>query len=191
MPVWIAAQGPKTLRMAGRVADGVFVRVGVHPKNLRLAVDAVRAGEREAGRPVGAVRIGCVFHTVFGDDLERTRRIGRAVAAGYYEYSPALFANIDLLWNGEDVANLKRRVWPDFHHARDMEAAGNVVGFLPDAATSAFALHGPFEAIREQLLAIAALGLPIEVVVPHPVPTPAPGESDYARAFAEQVIERL
>lgn len=191
VPVWIAAQGPKTLEMAGRVADGVFIRVGVHAENLRLAVAAVRAGEREAGRPPGEVRIGCVFHTVFGDDAARTGRIARAVAAGYYEYSPALFANIGLPWNGEAMAKLKRRVWPDFHHARDMEAAGRVVAFLPDAAADAFALKGPFEAIREQLQAILALGHPIEIVVPHPVPTPAPGEYDYARHFAERVIERL
>ena len=191
VPVWIAAQGPKTLRMAGRVADGVFIRVGVHPENLRLAVDAVRAGERDAGRPAGEVRIGCVFHTVFGDDADRVGRIARAVAAGYYEYSPALFANLGLPWNGEDVATLKRQVWPDFHHARDMEAAGRLVDFLPDAAMHAFALHGPFAAIREQLLAILDLDLPIEIVMPHPVPTPAPGEGDYAREFAEQVIERL
>lgn len=191
VPVWVAAQGPKTLRMAGRVADGAFIRVGVHPTNLRLAVEAVRAGEREAGRPPGEVRIGCVFHTVFGDDAAATARIGRAVAAGYYEYSPALFANIGLDWPGEPVATLKRRVWPDFHHARDMDAAGDLVAFLPDAAVDSFALHGPFAAIREQLQEILGSGLPIEVVVPHPVPTPAPGGFDYARAFAEQVIAKL
>lgn len=191
VPVWIAAQGPRTLEMAGRVADGVFIRVGVHPENLRLAVDAVRAGERAAGRAVGEVRIGCVFHTVFGEDAAKVGRIARAVAAGYYEYSPRLFANIGLPWDGEDMARLKRRVWPDFHHARDMEAAGEVVAFLPDAAANAFALRGPFEAIREQLRAILDLGLPIEIVVPHPVPTPAPGELDYARRFAERVIGQM
>ncbi len=191
VPVWIAAQGPKTLGMAGRVADGVFIRVGVHAENLRLAVAAVRAGEREAGRPAGEVRIGCVFHTVFGEDAARVGRIARAVAAGYYEYSPALFANIGLPWAGEAVAKLKRRVWPDFHHARDVEAAGRVVAFLPDAAADAFALTGSFGAIREQLQAVLAYGHPIEIVVPHPVPTPAPGEYDYARHFAEQVIGRL
>lgn len=63
VPVWVATQGPKTLRMAGRVADGVFIRVGVHETNLRLAVEAVHAGAIEAGRDPGDVRIGCVFHT--------------------------------------------------------------------------------------------------------------------------------
>src|SRR5205823_7943620 len=34
VPIWIAAGGPRTLRMAGAVADGVFIRVGGHPANL-------------------------------------------------------------------------------------------------------------------------------------------------------------
>ncbi len=191
VPVWVAAQGPKTLRMAGRVADGVFIRVGVHETNLRLAVAAVRAGAAEAGRDPDEIRIGCVFHTVVDDDPERAGRIGRAAAAGYYEYSPMLFEHIGLSWNGPDVEVLKREVWPDFHHARDLEAAGEVVSFLPASAVDAFALHGPFEAIVEQLRTVLGYGLPIEAIVPHPMPTPAPAEDggfDYARAFAEAVF---
>lgn len=191
VPVWVAAQGPNTLRMAGRVADGVFIRVGVHETNLRLAVEAVRAGATEVGRDPDEIRIGCVFHTVVDDDPERAGRIGRAAAAGYYEYSPMLFEHIGLSWNGPDVEVLKREVWPDFHHARDLEAAGEVVSFLPTSAVDAFALHGPFEAIVEQLRTVLGYGLPIEAIVPHPMPTPAPledGGFDYARAFAEAVF---
>ena len=191
VPVWVATQGPKTLRMAGRVADGVFIRVGVHETNLRHAVEAVHAGAIESGRDPGHVRIGCVFHTIVEEDSERAGRIGRATAAGYYEYSPDLFHNIGLDWPGEDVVSLKRRVWPDFHHARDLESAGRIVSFLPDEAVAAFALHGSFEAITDQLRNILGFGLPIEVVVPHPMPTPLPlsaGGYDYARHFAEAVF---
>ena len=42
VPVWMAAGGPRTLRMCGRVADGVFIRVGRHPDNVRHAVQQVR-----------------------------------------------------------------------------------------------------------------------------------------------------
>ena len=191
VPVWVATQGPKTLRMAGRVADGVFIRVGVHETNLRLAIEAVRTGAQEAGRDPSEVRIGCVFHTIVDDDAARVARIGRAAAAGYYEYSPALFDNLELPWPGEDVHTLKRRVWPDFHHARDLEAAGDVVSFLPDEAVDAFSLRGSFAAITDQLRAILGYGLPIDIVVPHPMPTPAPvsaGGYDYARHFAEAVF---
>src|SRR6185295_14318383 len=55
VPVWIAAGGPRTLRMAGGVADGVFIRVGTHAANIKAAVDGIRAGAAEAGRDPAAV----------------------------------------------------------------------------------------------------------------------------------------
>ena len=191
VPVWVATQGPRTLRMAGRVADGVFIRVGVHETNLRGAIEQVRAGAREAGRDPSEIRIGCVFHTIADPDPERVGRIGRAAAAGYYEYSPMLFENIGMPWSGDDVAVLKRQVWPDFHHDQNLEAAGDVVSFLPDEAVDAFTLHGSFEEITEQIKTILGYGLPIEIVIPHPMPTPLPiseGGHDYARSFAEAVF---
>src|SRR5213596_3075457 len=61
VPIWIAAGGPRTLRMAGGVADGVFIRVGTHPANIATAVEAIRAGAREAGRDPSRVGLGAVF----------------------------------------------------------------------------------------------------------------------------------
>src|SRR5262249_1894218 len=71
VPIWIAAGGPRTLRMAGGVADGVFIRVGTHPANHATAIAAVRAGAAAAGRDPAAVRLGAVFHTVLVDDPRR------------------------------------------------------------------------------------------------------------------------
>src|SRR5213593_4862294 len=60
VPIWIAAGGPRTLRMAGSVADGVFVRVGTHAANIATAVEAIRAGAADAGRDPVTVRLGAV-----------------------------------------------------------------------------------------------------------------------------------
>ena len=195
VPVWIAAGGPRTLRMAGAVADGVFIRVGVHRANLAHAVGLVRDGAKEAGRDPASVGIGCIFHTALVSGREpsaasapRTGRIGRAIAAGYYEYSPMLFDTCGVEWNGPPVAELKRRVWPDFHHARDLEAAGEVVAFLGDDAVDAFALHGDAETIIAKLHEIEGWDLGIDIVVPHPMPTEPTGPSDYTARFAKDVL---
>jgi len=81
VPIWIAAGGPRTLRMAGAVADGVFIRVGTHPANIATAVDAIRAGAAEAGRDPARVKLGAVFHTVLVDDPERALTMARSMAA--------------------------------------------------------------------------------------------------------------
>jgi 5,10-methylenetetrahydromethanopterin reductase len=128
VPIWIAAGGPKTLRMAGGVADGVFIRVGTHPANIATAVDAIRAGAKDAGRDPARVRLGAIFHTVLVDDQARALTMAKSMAAGYYEYSPRLFDPPGLTWPGPDPDALKRdrQVWPDFHHAPDLEASGRV-----------------------------------------------------------------
>src|SRR5207237_4141524 len=98
VPIWIAAGGPRTLRMAGGVADGVFIRVGTHRANITRSVELIRAGARDAGRDPSRVRIGAVFHTVLVDDGARALTMAKSMAAGYYEYSPALFDPPGLTW---------------------------------------------------------------------------------------------
>jgi len=169
VPVWIAAQGPKTLRMAGRVADGVWIRVGTHPANLRAAWRWVCEGAMEAGRDPAEITLGLIFHTAVSEDPLEALSIAKALAAGYFEYSQFLFAGAGLAWNGPDIHELQKQVWPDFHHHPDMVAAGRVVNFLPVEAANAFALHGNWAQITEQLEAIFDLGLPVQYVLPHPV----------------------
>jgi 5,10-methylenetetrahydromethanopterin reductase len=197
VPIWIAAGGPRTLRMAGGVADGVFIRVGTHPANIAASIGAIRAGAAEAGRDPSRIRVGAVFHTVLVDDPDRALAMGKSMAAGYYEYSPALFDPPRLTWSGPDPEALKheQKVWPDFHHATDLEASGRVVDFLPTAAADAFCLRGGPSQIAEQLLAVLrAAPVAFEHVVLHPIPNPMwpdDPERDYTARVAREVLPRV
>jgi len=55
IPIYLAASGPKTLRLAGQIADGVVVRTGLLPEIVRDSIEQVRAGAREAGRDFDAI----------------------------------------------------------------------------------------------------------------------------------------
>jgi 5,10-methylenetetrahydromethanopterin reductase len=197
VPIWIAAGGPRTLRMAGGVADGVFIRVGTHAANIAAAVEAIRAGAAEAGRDPSAVRVGAIFHTVLVDEPGRALLMGKSMAAGYYEYSPTLFDAPRLAWSAADPERLKHQhqVWPDFHHASDLEASGRVVDFLPPAAADAFCLRGGPGAVAEQLLAVLrASPVAFEYVVLHPIPnppTPDDPERGYTARVAREVLPRV
>jgi len=172
VPVWIAAAGPRMLRAAGRVADGVFIRVGRGEALLHSAVAAIHQGAEDAGRDPDSIRLGLVLHTVLDDDAERALTIGKSVAAGYYEYSPHLFEIAGLTWNGPDVHELQRLVNPDFHHHSDLIESGRLVEFLPDAAADAFCVRGGVSDISSQLIEVLSQGINFEIVVPHPVPNP-------------------
>jgi 5,10-methylenetetrahydromethanopterin reductase len=197
VPIWIAAGGPRTLRMAGGVADGVFIRVGTHVANIATAVDAIHAGARDAGCDPARVRLGAVFHTVLVDEPARALTMAKSIAAGYYEYSPALFEPPRLRWTGPDPDTLKHRhqVWPDFHHAPDLEASGLVVDFLPSAAADAFALRGGPAEVADQLVAtLRAAPAAFDYVVLHPIPNPpSPDEGDrgYMARVAREVLPRV
>ncbi len=197
VPIWIAAGGPRTLRMAGGVADGVFIRVGTHRANIARSVAAIREGAVEAGRAPSAVRLGAVFHTVLVDDPTRATTMGKSMAAGYYEYSPMLFEGPGLAWSGPDPERLKhdRNVWPDFHHAPDLEASGRVVDFLTDAVADAFCLRGGPAQIVEQLLAVLrSAPAPFDYVVLHPVPNPTypdDPETGYMARVAREILPKV
>src|SRR6266851_933395 len=197
VPVWIAAGGPKTLRMAGGVADGVFIRVGTHPANIATAVSAIRAGAVEAGRDPAAVKLAAIFHTVLVDEPARALTMARSMAAGYYEYSPTLFDPPALPWTGPDPETLKhdRNIWPDFHHAPDLEASGKVVDFLPVEAADDFSLRGGTSEVARRLLdALRAAPATFDYVVLHPIPDPkwpADPDNDYTARIAREVLPRV
>ena len=115
------------------------------------------------------------------DDPARALLMGKSMAAGYYEYSPALFEAPGFAWSGPDPETLKheRKVWPDFHHAADLEASGRVVDFLPTAAADAFCLRGgPAEIVEQLVDVLRAAPVAFDHVVLHPIPDPeVPGRS--------------
>jgi 5,10-methylenetetrahydromethanopterin reductase len=193
VPIWIAAGGPRTLRMAGGVADGVFIRVGTHRANIAAAVERIREGAAAAGRDPAAVPVGAIFHTVLVDDPARALAMARSMAAGYYEYSPSLFGPPGFRWAGPDPEALKRDrgVWPDFHHAPDLEASGRAVDFLPEEAADAFCLRGgPADIAARLLRVLEAAPLAFDCVVLHPIPNPpSPDEGD--RGFMARIAREV
>lgn len=191
-PVWLACGGPKSLRMAGRVADGVFLRVGTHPANLQTAVEAVKEGAREAGRDPSEVALAAIVHTCRSQDTAEIRAISRSMAAGFYEYSPALFSQAGFEWNGTPIETLKKQLWPDFHHASDLVAAGQLVDFLSDEVAASFSFFGSAADVSAQMRALLDQVPELEILVPHPVPMPVRDElRDYVDWLSGSVLSRI
>ena len=58
-PVYVTAAGPRMVELAGEVADGVLLLVGLHPKAIAAARQRLEAGARRAGRDLNS------FNTIF------------------------------------------------------------------------------------------------------------------------------
>ena len=114
-----------------------------------------------------------------------------------HEYSPRLFDPPELTWSGPDPEALKRqhKVWPDFHHAPDLEASGRAVDFLPTSAADAFSLRGgPIEVADQLVHVLRDAQMEFDYVVLHPIPdppVPQDPERGYTARVAREVLPRV
>src|SRR5262249_49424666 len=71
IPIYLAASGPKTLQLAGEIADGVVINTGLTPEIIRDSIAQVRIGAERAGRDVSAVDMWWLPLTCVDDDYQR------------------------------------------------------------------------------------------------------------------------
>jgi alkanesulfonate monooxygenase SsuD/methylene tetrahydromethanopterin reductase-like flavin-dependent oxidoreductase (luciferase family) len=151
VPVIVAGSGPKTLRMAGRSADGAVIRIGADPALVQWGYDEFCAGAREAGRDPAALWVAGHFHTVLTDDVELAEARGRVMAAGYYEVNRGTWERLGLGWPCAPIERILEEVRPDFHHAYDMALAAKHVEAIPVEVARRFCLMGSAADVRLQL----------------------------------------
>jgi 5,10-methylenetetrahydromethanopterin reductase len=71
VPVLVTAEGPRTLEMAGRVADGVVMHTGTDPVILAESLQAVHRGARQAGRDPADVDVWAFVKLGIADTREQ------------------------------------------------------------------------------------------------------------------------
>ena len=104
IPVLLAAIGPKTMRWAGGVADGVILHTFFTDDTLARCVKDIRAGAADAGRDPDRVRVWAVLATVCDPTEEdRLRRLVGRMATYMQVYGEVLVAI-----NGWDPGVLER-----------------------------------------------------------------------------------
>lgn len=140
-PVWIAGYGPKALRCAGRVGDGVILQFA-DPHLIRWCLQFVREGADEAGRDFSKIRVMSASPVWVSDDL--------AVARDRVRWFPALVSNhvVDLIsrYKPEELpeeltAYVRDRRGYDYrHHA---EVGSSNAEFVPDEIVDRFTIVGP------------------------------------------------
>jgi 5,10-methylenetetrahydromethanopterin reductase len=90
VPVKLGAMaGPKSMELAGEIADGLHAACAYSPDALRYAVDYVTAGADRAGRDVEHLDLGDSLLGAIAADGDVARRAGRILAAFYIPSMPA------------------------------------------------------------------------------------------------------
>ncbi|HEY1268689.1 MAG TPA: LLM class flavin-dependent oxidoreductase [Candidatus Binatia bacterium] len=122
-PVYISAEGPKTLRVAGRVADGVILGSGFDLKVLAWARERVAEGARETGRDPSEIDVMPAGMTVIDSDGARARKAVRSRLANRAHHNfrftmetvpPEEVAGVERFMRGFDISKpLEERIDPE------------------------------------------------------------------------------
>jgi 5,10-methylenetetrahydromethanopterin reductase len=67
-PFWLAAEGPRALRLAGQHADGVVVGNAAHPDMVRWSLDRLREGAAKVNRSPDELEPWLVVRTLITDE---------------------------------------------------------------------------------------------------------------------------
>lgn len=94
LPLKIGAMGgPKSMELAGEIADGLHMACAYSDEALIYAVDHCRIGAERAGRALGDLDLGDSLLGAIAPDREVARQAGRVLAAFYIpSMPPALLA---------------------------------------------------------------------------------------------------
>lgn len=156
-PVWVAGYGPKALRTAGRIANGVILQFA-DPDLIEWSLGFVREGAKEAGRDPKKIEVMAAAPVWVSDDL--------ALARERVRWFPALVSNhvMDLIsrYKPEDlpptlVSYVRNRGKYDYlHHA---EVGSDNASFVTDEIVDRFCLVGPVAAHAEKLEQLRKVGV--------------------------------
>ncbi len=73
-PVFMTAAGPRMVELAGEVADGALLLVGLHPRAVAAARQRLAAGATRAGRTLDGFQTIFITPTTISDDGPAARR---------------------------------------------------------------------------------------------------------------------
>src|SRR5260370_8443100 len=90
IPVYLSASGPRTLELAGRIADGVVLLVGLFPEALNWALEHVRRGADKADRPMPHIAV--FAYGMVSEDEEAALAAARSIPARFPQPPPPISA---------------------------------------------------------------------------------------------------
>jgi alkanesulfonate monooxygenase SsuD/methylene tetrahydromethanopterin reductase-like flavin-dependent oxidoreductase (luciferase family) len=159
VPIYLGARKPGMLRLAGEVADGVFLWLtGEH--TTRSSIEAVRDAAAAAGRDAAGVKVGCLIPTCVGEDGSAARGAMRTYLVDFY-LGRAAYAEVLADGGFEEVgANVKA------HVARG-DAAGAATCITDDALDD-LTIAGNPQDCRAHLARWAARGIELPVLYVFP-----------------------
>ena len=194
IPIIMAASGPKSIELAGEVADGVLVLVGFTPGIVKLVLERIERGAKRSGRRLEDLDIIWAVRTGTASTTAEARRQARPTAV---HWGILGWGNHWLQQTGPTLPEFEVppavwEIYPDLAHAPDWEAAIDATSFVPDDVIAtlcdALGLIGTPDYCAERIMEMTQSGVSKLYIMP--LQTFVGPEQDI-RAFREVIFPRL
>jgi probable F420-dependent oxidoreductase len=163
--VYVAGYGPKALRLAGRVGDGVIFQIA-DPFVIEWGMGHVRAGAEEAGRNPDDIVIHCATATFITDDIEEAREQTRWFPAVVGNHIADVLRHHDPEGLPEELIDfVKDR--GDYDYREHAEPGTEHSKYISDDIVDRFCVIGNEEQIRAKLKVLEDLGVSEFNIYPH------------------------
>lgn len=159
LPLYLAAIGPKSLRLAGAIADGVLLNAYVPPAYVQYAVQEIRQAAQEAGRDPQSIDIACMLVVRLTDDPESLRpglkqRIVRLLEEPHV-------GEILLEKGGFDLAILE-----PLRASVAKDGGNEAIDLISDDMVESFYLIGPAVRCKERIAEYRQAGVDLPLLLP-------------------------
>lgn len=166
VPLYLAAEGPRMMRLAGEVADGVIFGNGISEEVVRSNLAAVRAAAEAAGRDPDAIEPWFLIKVVLSDEPEEE-------LWGRLAWTLAASANHAFLFTFENklvpphLEEPLRRLMAGYrsHEHNQVDSPGHNAALVNDNGLTEFLgrrflIGGPPEHVAARLRELASWGAP-------------------------------
>ena len=159
IPIYVGAQGPKMLQLAGAIGDGALINAS-HPEDIREAVKYIRRGAEREGRRIDEIEVAAYTSFSIAEDEKSARKPVVPVVAYIVAGSPTSILekhDIPSVVADKIRGNLANRRWVEAFGAvdSDMIEAFSVCG-SPDQCTEK--IEGLFKTGITQFVTGSPLG---------------------------------
>ena len=150
IPLYVAAMGPKMLRLAGELADGVVLSAGLTVEYAAESLAMAAAGARAAGRDPAAMRRAAYLYIAVDSD--------RRAAIDLLRPRIAFMMRNDFVAPSVEGSGIPidRDAVKEAISRRDMKAAADLI---PDEAVEAFGICGTPEDCERRISEYEAAGI--------------------------------
>ncbi len=172
IPIYVGAYGPKTLQMAGEIADGVLLGsgAGASPASIAYASEQIKAGARKAKRDPESIERVSWVHSVICDDSKKALQLIKPTVAISIWNSRAVIRELPYGVWGDDVDHAIKVMETEYttgHEAHDSGALSNLSKTISDEVAAKLSVSGTPSECLEKFKNIKSTGIKqISIVFP-------------------------